>query len=97
MVARPNLGTINHTLLTVEALRRTKVDVAGVVINGYPAENAGVAEETNPRAIEKWGKVPVLCIVPQVNAAIGRYIPDDVAAAVSQVDWWRLSQREESR
>ena len=34
------------------------------MINRYPAETPGVAEETNPRAIEKWGKVPVLCVVP---------------------------------
>src|SRR3954464_8582458 len=52
VIARPGLGTINHTLLTVEALRRAGVDVAGVVVNRSPAESAGVAEETNPRAIE---------------------------------------------
>ena len=40
VVARPNLGTINHTLLTVDALRGAKVKVAGVVINRYPAETA---------------------------------------------------------
>src|SRR5688572_20209790 len=33
VVARPNLGTINHTLLTVKALRDAGVVVAGVVIN----------------------------------------------------------------
>ena len=49
VVARPGLGTINHTLLTVEALRIAGVVVAGVVINRYPAENASIAEESNPR------------------------------------------------
>ncbi|MEA2736015.1 MAG: dethiobiotin synthetase, partial [Humisphaera sp.] len=49
VVARPNLGTINHTLLTTGALRGAKVKIAGVVINRYPAELPGVAEETNPR------------------------------------------------
>jgi dethiobiotin synthetase len=92
VVARPNLGTINHTILTVEALRRADIPVAGVVINRYPAESPGTAEETNPRAIEKWGKVPVLCIVPEVKDAIGRAIPDDIAAAVGQVDWWRFAR-----
>ena len=92
VVARPNLGTINHTILTVEALRRAEVPVAGVVINRYPAENAGVAEETNPRAIEKWGKIPVLCLVPDVKEPIGRSMPDDIAAAVGQVDWWRFAR-----
>src|SRR5688500_3456661 len=64
VVARPSLGTINHTLLTLNALRSAGIEVAGVVINRYPAEAASIAEETNPRVIEKWGKVPVLCIMP---------------------------------
>jgi dethiobiotin synthetase len=92
VVARPNLGTINHTLLTVEALRRADVPVAGVVINRYSAESPGAAEETNPRAIERWGKIPVLCIVPEVKEPIGRTIPEDIAAAVGQVDWWRFAR-----
>jgi dethiobiotin synthetase len=91
VVARPGLGTINHTILTVEALRRAGVGVAGVVINRYPAENPTVAEETNPRAIEKWGNVPVLCIVPEVKEPIGRTIPADIAAAIALVDWSRFA------
>jgi dethiobiotin synthetase len=91
VVARPNLGTINHTLLTVNALRDAKVKVPGVVINRYPAEMPSVAEETNPRAIEKWGKVPVLCIVPDVKEKIGLHIPQDIAAAVATVDWAGLA------
>jgi dethiobiotin synthetase len=91
VVARPALGTINHTILTVDALRRADVPVAGVVINRYPAESAGVAEETNPRAIERWGKVPVLCIVPDVKETITRRIPADVAAALGPVDWTRFA------
>ena len=93
IVARPALGTINHTLLTVNALKNAKVSVAGVVINRYPAESAGVAEETNPRAIEKWGRVPVLSIVPQVAAPIGLNLPADIVAAIENVDWEaKLSQ-----
>ena len=92
IVARPNLGTINHTLLTARALKSAGVRVAGVVINRYPAENAGTAEETNPRAIEKWGKLPVLCIVPEVKDPIGLTLPADVAAAVGTVDWIGLAR-----
>jgi dethiobiotin synthetase len=93
IVARPALGTINHTILTVDALRRRDVAVAGVVINRYPAENANVAEETNPRAIESWGKVPVLAIVPDVTEPITRSIPADIAAAIGMVDWTRFAAR----
>src|SRR6478752_5022049 len=59
IVARPGLGTINHTLLTIETLRRAAVPIAGVVINRYPADTPTTAEETNPRYIEKYGKVPI--------------------------------------
>lgn len=90
VVARPNLGTINHTLLTVNALRGAGVTVAGVVINRYPAQTADVAAETNPRAIEKWGKAPVLCIVPDVPAGVNDRLHADIVAAVGTVDWSRL-------
>jgi dethiobiotin synthetase len=87
VVARAGLGTINHTLLTVEALRRV-TRVAGVVINRYPVENAGVAEETNPRVIAKWGRTPVLCVVPD-EPLFGSppSLPPGVVAAVGAVDW----------
>jgi dethiobiotin synthetase len=86
VVARPSLGTINHTLLTVNALRGAGVAVAGVVINRYPTDVVGVAEETNPRAIEKWGKVPVLCVAPdEPRGGVG--LPPGVISAVEPVDW----------
>lgn len=93
VVARPNLGTINHTLLTVEVLRQAGVSVAGVAINRYPVpENAGPVEETNPRAIEKWGRVPVLCIVPD-EPVVGARLPPGVIAASETVDWERFVGR----
>jgi dethiobiotin synthetase len=87
IVARPGLGTINHTLLTCLALRSRKVRIAGVVINGYPAETPPPAEETNPRAIEKWGKTSVLCVVPKVTGPLQPNLPADVLAAINPVDW----------
>jgi dethiobiotin synthetase len=89
VVARANLGTINHTLLTVNALRSAGVKVAGVVINRYPPDNASVAEETNPWMIEKWGKVPVFCIVPQEKFAYPN-LPPGAVSAVDIVDWAKL-------
>ena len=87
VVARPGLGTINHTVLTVERLRSAGGSVAGVVINRYPAEAAGVAEETSPRWIERLGKTQVLCLIPDCPAGIGPPVPSDVMAAIEQVDW----------
>jgi dethiobiotin synthetase len=94
IVARPGLGTINHTLLTIAALRTAGLSVAGVVINQYPAGTAPTAEETNPRAIERWGGVSVLCLVPRFAGAAAPTLPADVVAAVDTVDWDRLARRQ---
>lgn len=90
VVARPGLGTINHTLLTVGALRSAGLHVPGVVINRYPAETASVAEETNAQAIEQWGNVPVLCTVPDEPVKRAS-VPTEIAAAIDLVDWGRLA------
>jgi dethiobiotin synthetase len=92
VVARAGLGTINHTLLTVNALRAVG-PVAGVVVSRYPADSPGVAEETNPRAIETWGRVPVLCVVPEETAIPAVTVPAGIAAAVGMVDWLRFAER----
>ena len=59
VVARTTLGTINHTLLTVEALRRRSVEVAGVVLVGAP--DADVRH-----AIETYGHVVVVGEMPYI-------------------------------
>lgn len=94
VVARPGLGTINHTLLTVDAIRHAGVNVAGVVINRYPTDNVSIAEETNPAAIERWGKVPVLCLVPDEPPG-GLVLPPGIVAALESVDWYGLARRKD--
>jgi dethiobiotin synthetase len=87
VVARPSLGTLNHTLLTWSALRHRGLKGSGVIVNRYPPETPPLAEETNPLAMEKYGKIPVLCLVPDSTAPIGRTIPPDILAAIGSVDW----------
>jgi dethiobiotin synthetase len=57
VVARSGLGTINHALLTLEALRSRGLRIAGVLLNGEP--NAD-----NRAAIEHYGRVPVIGELP---------------------------------
>jgi dethiobiotin synthetase len=64
VVARPGLGTINHTLLTLAALKERGISIAGVVINHSDMRRQGPAERTSPEEIEKISRVPVLGIVP---------------------------------
>src|SRR5436305_530239 len=72
--------------------REGGVRVAGVVINRYPTDTPGAAEETNPRAIEKWGNVPVLCHVPDEKIG-GPDLPPGIIAAIHRVDWEALARR----
>ena len=94
VVARAGLGTINHTLLTLESLRNAGATVAGVVVNRYPADGASMAEETNPRAIERWGKTSVLCVVPGEKFEPPK-LPPGITAAIDTVDWGRIAKGKE--
>lgn len=67
VVARPNLGTINHTCLTVAYAKSRGLKVAGIIINMYDHQNLGVAERTNPGLIEEMTGVPILGLVPKVE------------------------------
>lgn len=58
IAAPPGLGTINHTLLTVEAVRSVGLDVAAVVLTPWPGEPSQV-ERSNREAIERLGGVSV--------------------------------------
>lgn len=69
IIARPGLGTINHTLLTLRQARASRIEVIGVIINNYNEENSGIAEKTAPDVIERIGKVPVLGIVRHIEGA----------------------------
>jgi dethiobiotin synthase len=60
VIARSTLGTINHTLLTLEALRARGLVVAGVLMVGPP-------NEENRRAIETLGGVEVLGELPPLQ------------------------------
>lgn len=57
IAARSGLGTINHTLLTLEGLRRRSLPVCGVVLVGVP-------NQENRKAIEAYGRAKVLAEVP---------------------------------
>lgn len=60
IAARSGLGTINHTLLTIEALRCRSLAVAGVVMIGDPNRD-------NAEAIERYGRVPVVAQMPRLD------------------------------
>ena len=58
VAARTGLGTINHTLLTLEAARTAGLTVAGVVMTPWPDEPEPIAR-SNRETVERLGGVPV--------------------------------------
>ena len=64
IAARPGLGTINHTLLTIRALRSDGINMVGVVFVASTDEETGIIEEDNITTIEQFGKIPILGTIP---------------------------------
>lgn len=93
VVARAGLGTVNHTLLTLEAARARSLEVATVVLNGRSPETDSSAD-TNPELVERFGGVPVLS-VPRL-AASGRELADRVAAHLDDAPFLTSLQKEEA-
>lgn len=79
VVARTGLGTINHTLLTVEAARAAGLQVAGIVMTPWPAHPEPI-ERSNRDTVEQLSGVPVSGLPPTTPsqlAAAGAALPLD--------------------
>ena len=79
VVARTGLGTINHTLLTVEAARAAGLKVAGVVMTPWPEEPSEM-ERSNRATVERLADLRVSALPPTVRdrlAEAGACLPLD--------------------
>jgi dethiobiotin synthetase len=89
VVARPALGTINHTLLTIDSLRAKGIEPAGVVINGYAEPIADKAVMTAPDVIRRFGKVKVLavCGFDDMASVEEMRLGQQVPVGLMECDW----------
>ena len=60
LVARSGLGTLNHTLLSLEALRRRNLDVLGIILNGP-------THADNPKTLKQFSHIPVIARLPPLT------------------------------
>jgi dethiobiotin synthetase len=74
VVASPGLGTINHTLLTIESAKSVGLKVAAVVLNPWP-ENPTEIEADNRETIAALSGVPVLTL-PKLDLSAPGTWPD---------------------
>ncbi|MFO0878565.1 MAG: dethiobiotin synthase [Gemmataceae bacterium] len=86
IVARRSLGTLNHTLLTLEAARSRRLRVTGIVISETTPINS-LAEETNVAELRCRIDVPILAVVPHRSGGYSGEIP-----SISAVNWWSLAR-----
>ena len=58
LVAKTGLGTLNHTLLSVEALRKRNIPILGLILNGPNHKD-------NPKTLEDLTKLPLIANIPK--------------------------------
>lgn len=76
LVVKHYLGSINHTLLTIEALQQFDIPLTGIVFNGEPNGDS-------EKIIEAYTKAPVLARIPFTNTLNKAFIGEQA----KQVDW----------
>lgn len=93
VVCRANLGTLNHTMMTVEVLRNAGCRVSGLVMNGLDLDPTAAAADpsisTNRDWLERMTGVKVLAILPRGRGVdVGRGKLDAaLISAAGQVNW----------
>lgn len=69
VVAKPDSGTINQVLLTLNHLQSKDVKIRGVVINSFPDKTSSIDVKTFPRLIEEYSDTKILGIVRNFDDA----------------------------
>jgi len=89
IVARSGLGTINHTLMTVEVCRARGLNLVGIVMNGYQPDGATVAEETNPQVLAEASGLKVLAVLPQESdSSVEEGLLGEAVVAAARLTRW---------
>ena len=65
IIGRTDLGTLNHTLLTVEALKQKNITISYIFLNDYFKNEAEIINEDNCQVIEKLTKIKTLRFLSQ--------------------------------
>jgi dethiobiotin synthetase len=83
IVAKPDLGTINHTLLSVEYAKKKGLKIAGIVINKFPENTADISIKTAPMLIQKFSQIDKVWTVPQNQNPFGTGIMELVSKNIN--------------
>ena len=70
LVARTGLGTLNHTLLSIEALKNRSIPLMGLILNGHKHED-------NPRTLEEFSGVCVIAQLPRFDKVSAKQLSEE--------------------
>jgi dethiobiotin synthetase len=81
IVSTPELGTINHTLLTVMACKKLHLKIAGIILN-KTSKKPDIVEQKIAEILERLTHIKLLAVIPYSKAAnyasIGKMIEDNL-------------------
>jgi len=94
VVARHNLGTLNHTALTCAAIRQAGLPLAGLIINGMRDDSTDASIADNPQWLATQNRTRVLATVPHARSVAPhrRRLPQPIIDAVDHVNWQELAR-----
>lgn len=93
VVTRYQLGTLNHTLMTLDTLKRNGIPVRGVVFNNNEPEALDALEQAQPRLIEELSGTQVLGEFPYIdNLNTQSFSPGMLKELEASVDFTKLTQ-----
>ncbi len=81
LVARAGVGTINHTVLSVMAMRDAGIPIAGIILNRI-IECDPVIEQDNKRMIENLTDVPVIGMIPFIKSIEEMFGNEEILAEI---------------
>jgi dethiobiotin synthetase len=86
IVARRGLGTLNHTLMTIEAARIRSLRIAGLVLNSPQPECGDLAESTCVGELAR--RLPEVALLAEIRHESGQGVPEPISA----LEWFPLAQ-----
>lgn len=94
VVARYQLGTLNHTLMTLDTLKQNGIPLRGVVFNQTSLEAPDVIEQDQPRLIEELSEAKILGKFPHIdNLNTQSFSPEKLKELEASVDFSGLIQK----
>jgi dethiobiotin synthetase len=94
VVARYQLGTLNHTLMTLDTLKQNNIPLRGVVFNQTGPEAPNAIEQDQPRLVEELSGSPVLGEFPYIdNLNTQSFTPEKLKELETSVDFSGFIQK----